>query len=115
MDTTPPRVVTPRQAGQVLAAIREKFSAYWENCEPRSRPRVDHGGAHPVIVWEAGSPYQWPHLFVAGGLDEEMATLAEEFTGRDEAFRLATHGPAIIPDGVRAEPVDGCTLGLYPD
>lgn len=114
MDTTPPRVVTARQAEQVLEAVREKFRAYWKNCEPESRPRVSHQGAHPVIVWDAGSPFEWPHLFSGGGVDEEMAALAEEFVGRDDAIRRATHEPATLPDGVHAEPVNGYTLGLYP-
>lgn len=62
-----------------------------------------------AITWEEG-PFEWAMVATAGGVDEEMASLGEEF-GISPVF----HAPVEFPKGVYAEPYSGCVLALYAD
>lgn len=111
--------VTRKQAEGVLAALHRAFPAYVQEFatgedgttdydlivplppDSPSLPRLfeDWDGYAFVIIWESGSPYDWPQLFPHGGIDEE-------FGGRIDAVEL--------PKGVWTEAVNGCVLAIYP-
>lgn len=99
------------EAELVLAAVLQQFSGYLADY---SRPRLvslDARHMEYLIVWENGSPYGWPQLISAGGINEELANEASDFNIPASSFMVE---PVSVP-GVMVEPIDGITLGIYAD
>lgn len=84
-------VVTSRQAGQVLSAVRRAYPDFDFGDGPRFVPDWD---GRNVIIWEEGAPYSW--------------TL--DFAGN---VQFAADAAAIF-ERVYVEPVNECVLALYP-
>ncbi len=95
--------VTKAQAEGVLRAVRRTFKGWFDRPEDGPQLMMDFDwsgyGPTPSIVWEGG-PYDWPHLFSAGGRGD----LGERYPY-----------PPKIPKGVFIEPATGFALSLYRD
>lgn len=94
--------VRKADADKVLAAVRKAFRPWVDTRYPETQPHLVkdfdwYGHAPYAVVWEGG-PYNWPNLFVMGGVEEE-------FGGRFD--------PHDTP-GVFAEPATGWALSIYP-
>jgi hypothetical protein len=94
-------------AEQCVAAIRATFKAYLGDGEPGPALVEDFDGRPWTIMWEGG-PYEWVFL-LGGGVDEEMAALAEEFGATVEPTP-----PTDFPPGVMVEPINHYSVGVYP-
>lgn len=102
--------ITRLQAEKSLTAVIEKFSAYTEdgsNLPVLVESWTDSGDW--AICWEEG-PFEWALLANHGGVDEELASLGEEF-----GYTPQPLAPVVWPKGVFGEPYYSFVLALYKD
>lgn len=109
--TTTKTQVSEAQAQAVLEAIRNQFRGYIDALEagPVLIPDLDREW---TIVWEEGSPYDWPFM-LGGGVDVDMVNMMTEFMSEADAVKGATHQPTVFPAGVYVEPVNHISVGIY--
>lgn len=95
---TKTRNVTRRQAAATVRAIEAQFKG-WVTDDDRPMLFTDWDEYKFVVIWESGSPYDWPQLVNYGGVEEEFG------------FKIKA---AKLPAGVWVEPVNNCVLAIFP-
>lgn len=108
--------ITRQQAEEVRAAIKQQWPDH--DGEPTLRGH-EHEQLRPgcwSIDWDGG-PYDWPMHAFQTHTDEETYWLALEAGAPHEgALRIARveAQPQPHEDKIFTEPINSCTLGLYP-
>lgn len=106
MSDTEPATLTRQQAESARDVVIGHFRAYCYDQDAQLLPaeclprlyEPGHNGSGWDLTWEGYGPHDWPRLASGGGYDD-LGNLT---------------APATFPPGVRAEPINGCELGLYP-
>lgn len=70
--------ISRADAEKVLEALKAQWGDFEANGMTGPKLVEDWNGAPFAILWEEG-PYDWPFTFPNGGVNEEMASLGEEF------------------------------------
>lgn len=112
------QTVTREKADQVLVAVKQRYPGADGAYGPELVKDWQYlNDPTPwAIVWEDG-PFEWAYTALSGGVDEEVAALAAEFTDtaqRQVIDRVSQVEPIQV-DGVFLEPVTSWAIGIYPE
>lgn len=122
--------VSKAKAQAVLDAVKAQHKAWVEPMLDDDGSVILDAGPPPVlmeegfdgrqwtIVWEEG-PDEWPFTLHGGSSEEDrvlLAQAAEEFGANltVSVAEAAERKPAALPKGVYVEPINHCSIGVYP-